>query len=71
VFQTAPKPSLQFALEVIQNNDGTKSVAAHLSDVDIVLGGCGNTKCDINKFKTYLQNVATLDVPKVCGGQSK
>jgi hypothetical protein len=67
VFQTAPKPSLQFALEVIQNNDGTKSVAAHLSDVDIVLGGCGTTKCDINTFKTYLKSVATQDVPTVCG----
>ena len=66
VFQTAPKPSLQFAIEVIQNNDGTKTVAAHLSDVDIVLGGCGTTKCDISAFSGYLKTVATQDVPTVC-----
>lgn len=71
VFQTAPKPSLQFALEVIINNDGTKSVAAHLSDVDIVLGGCTSTKgCDINTFKQYLAKVATIDVPTVCSANS-
>lgn len=71
VFQTAPKPSLQFAIEVIQNNDGTKSVAAHLGDNDIVLGGCANTKCDIELFKTYLASVATIDVPTVCNGSKK
>jgi len=71
VFQTVPKPSLQFALEVVLNNDGTKTVAAHLSDVDIVLGGCTNTKgCDINAFKQYLAKVATLDVPTVCAAKS-
>lgn len=68
VFQTAPKPSLQFAVEVIQNNDGTKSVAAHLSDVDIVLGGCGSTKCDISAFNGYLKSVANQDVPSMCAG---
>lgn len=70
VFQTAPKPSLQFALEVLQNTDGTKSVTAHLSDVDIVLGGCSNTKCDINTFKNYLKTVATQDVPTVCNAKT-
>jgi hypothetical protein len=71
IFQTVPKPSLQFAFEVIVNNDGTKSVAAHLSDVDIVLGGCTNTKgCDINSFKQYLNKVATMDVPTVCNPKS-
>jgi hypothetical protein len=66
VFQTAPKPSLQFAIEVILNNDGTKSVAAHLGDNDIILGGCTTAKCDLEAFKTYLTSVATLDVPTVC-----
>ena len=68
VFQTPPKPSLQFAVEVIQNNDGTKSVAAHISDVDIVLGGCGSTKCDISAFNGYLKTVANIDVPAQCAG---
>lgn len=71
VFQTAPKPSLQFALEVTVNTDGTKYVSAHLSDVDVVLGGCANTKgCDINAFKAYLAKVATMDVPTVCNPKS-
>ena len=55
-------------MEVIQNNDGTKSVAAHLSDLDIVLGGCGSTKCDIKDFNGYLKTVATIDVPTQCAG---
>jgi hypothetical protein len=71
IFQTVPKPSLQFAFEVIVNTDGTKTVAAHLSDVDIVLGGCTNTKgCDINAFKQYLNKVANMDVPTVCNPKS-
>jgi hypothetical protein len=69
VFQTAPKPSLQFAIEVVQNNDGTKYVSAHLGDNDVILGGCANVKCDINAFVGYLQKVATLDVPTVCAAK--
>jgi len=53
---------------VVLNNDGTKSVMAHLGDNDIVLGGCTSTKCDIETFKTYLASVATIDVPTVCNG---
>jgi hypothetical protein len=51
----------------VNSADGTKTVTAHLSDVDIVLGGCTSTKgCDINTFKQYLNKVATIDVPTVC-----
>lgn len=71
VLQAPPKPSLHFAIEVILNNDGTKTVSAHLGDNDFVLGGCANTKCDIETFKTYLASVATLDVPTVCSNGSK
>ena len=71
VLQAAPKPSLHFAVEVILNSDGTKTVSAHLGDNDFILGGCGNTKCDIETFKAYLTSVATLDVPTVCNGNNK
>ena len=70
VFQTAPKASLQFAIEVVQNNDGTRYVQAHLGDTDILLGGCSNVKCDIETVKTYLASVATLDVPTVCNSKT-
>ena len=40
---------------------------AHLGDNDIVLGGCADTKCDIETFKTYLSSVAKIDVPTTCG----
>ena len=70
VFQTAPTPSLHFAIEVILNSDGTKSVSAHLGDNDIILGGCTKTKCDIELFKTYLTSVATMEVPTVCNAKS-
>jgi hypothetical protein len=44
-------------------------VQAHLGDNDIVLGGCTNTKCDIEAFKTYLATVATIDVPTACANK--
>jgi hypothetical protein len=69
VFDAAPKPSLQFAIEVIQNTDGTKVVKAHLGDNDVVLGGCSNTPCNIEAFKAYLTTVATKDVPTECSAK--
>ena len=69
VFQAEPKPSLQFAIEIVQNTDNTKYVQAHLGDKDLILGGCTSVKCDIETFKTYLASVAKLDVPTVCASQ--
>jgi hypothetical protein len=72
VFQAAPKPSLlQFAVEVLQNTDGTKYVSAHLGDNDVILGGCSQTKCDIETFKTFLSSVATKDVTTECSAKTQ